>query len=384
MADGNLHASGLGVRYPVASMRKALGDLANLPDGAAHGMSGQHYVDETYFAHEKRTLLQQGWHCVGRADELPNLGDYRALTLLDEQLIIVRTEEKIIALSNLCRHRSMPLAEGSGNARLFVCPYHAWSYRINGALQRAPRMENTGFDPKSCALPSFACMERFGFVYVSLSETPPDLDKHLDGLYEKLQPYEPAAFRVVHAAEEIWNTNWKSLVENFMEGYHLSVVHPVTLHAYTPTELCKKGPAGLGFTSYTAHYPDCIPSRGQGAAELEATQKHASFLFSVFPCQVVSISPSLLVSLSLMPISAGQVDVRWTMSVYGDDLDEETIKERITLWSKVNREDRDKLERMQKALGSRHAGSGPLAGVDYEGTVKDFLNWLAREDSRYL
>ena len=85
-----------------------------------------------------------------------------------------------------------------------------------------------------------------------------------------------------------------------------------------------------------------------------------------------------------MPISAGQVDVRWTMSVYGDDLDEETIKERITLWSEVNREDRDKLERMQRALGSRHAGSGPLAGADYEGTVKDFLNWLAREDSRYL
>tara|TARA_B100001057_G_C22573712_1_gene842171 strand:- start:76 stop:813 length:738 start_codon:yes stop_codon:yes gene_type:complete len=245
-------------------------------------------------------------------------------------------------------------------------------------------MENAGFDPKSCALPSFACVERFGFVYVSLSETPSDLDQDLDGLYKKLQPYDPTTFRVVHSAEEIWNTNWKSLVENFMEGYHLSVVHKTTLHGYTPTELSKKGPTGPGYTSYTAHYPDHIPSRGQGAAGLNVAQKHASFLFSVFPCQVVSISPSLLVSLSLMPVSAGRVDVRWTMSVYGDDLTEDTIKERIALWSEVNREDREKLERMQNALGSRHATSGPLAGADYEGTVKDFLNWIAQEDSRYL
>ena len=384
MADGDLHASDPEWQDPVASLRKALGDLATRPEEAPHGMSGQHYVDETYFTHEKRTLLPQGWHCVGRADEWPNVGDYRALTLLDEQLIIVRTEEGIIALSNLCRHRSMPLAEGRGNARLFLCPYHGWSYRINGALQRAPRMENKGFDPKSCALPSFACVERFGFVYVSLSETPPDLDKDLDGLHEKLQPYDPAAFWIVHAAEEIWHTNWKSLVENFMEGYHLSVVHPVTLHGYTPTDLSKKGPAGPGYTSYTAHYPEHNPSRGQGAAGLDAAQRHASFLFSVFPCQVVSISPSLLVSLSLMPVSAGRVDVRLTMSVYGDDLDQETIKERIALWSEVNREDREKLERMQSALRSRHATSGPLAGSDYEGTVKDFLNWLAKEDTRYL
>ena len=384
MADGDLHASDVGSHHAVAALRKALGDFAALPDGAAYGMSGRYYVDESYFTHEKRTLLSQGWHCVGRADELPNVGDYRVLTLLDEPLIIIHTKEGIRALSNVCRHRGMPVAEGCGNARLFVCSYHAWSYRIDGALQRAPRMENAGFDPKSCALPSFACVERFGFVYVSLSETPSDLDQDLDGLYKKLQPYDPTTFRVVHSAEEIWNTNWKSLVENFMEGYHLSVVHKTTLHGYTPTELSKKGPTGPGYTSYTAHYPDHIPPRGQGAAGLNVAQKHASFLFSVFPCQVVSISPSLLVSLSLMPVSAGRVDVRWTMSVYGDDLTEDTIKERIALWSEVNREDREKLERMQSALGSRHATSGPLAGADYEGTVKDFLNWIAQEDSRYF
>lgn len=384
MAEGDIFGAEIGVPTPVSMMRQTLDGLANRPDASPRALQGRHYVDEAYFAFEKQTVLQNGWHCVGRADELPNIGDYRALRLLEEPIILVRTENGIVALSNLCRHRGMPLAEGSGNTKLFVCSYHAWSYRINGTLQRAPRMENAGFDPKTCALPSFACTERFGFIYVSLSETPPDLDQDLAGLHEGLQPYDPAAYRVVHSAEEIWNTNWKSLVENFMEGYHLSVVHPITLHGYTPTELSKKGPSGPGYTSYTAHYPDHIPPRGRGAEGLSEAQKHASYLFAVFPCQVVSISPSLLVSLNLMPVSAGRVDVRWTMSVYGDDLDGETIKDRIALWSEVNREDREKLERMQSALGSRHATGGPLAGPDYEGTVRDFLNWLARQDRLYL
>ena len=163
-------------------------------------------------------------------------------------------------------------------------------------------------------------------------------------------------------------------------GYHLSVVDPKTLHGYTPSELSKKGPSGPGFTSYIAHYPDHIPSRGQGSDKLTERERHASFLFATFPCQVVSIAPPLLVSLSLLPRSSQQVDVRWTMSVYGDELDTETINSRIALWTEVNREDREKLELMQQALGSRHAKGGPLAGPDYEGTVRDFVWWLATRD----
>ena len=207
-----------------------------------------------------------------------------------------------------------------------------------------------------------------------------NLVEDLKGLTEKLHSYNPSFYRLVHTADEVWNTNWKCLVENFMEGYHLSVVHPKTLHGYTPTELSKKGPSGLGFTSYTAHYPDHISSRGRGSDKLSESERHASFLFAAFPCQVVSIAPPLLVSLSLLPRSSSRVDVRWTMSVYGEELDAQTIDARIALWTEVNREDREKLELMQEALGSRYANGGPLAGPDYEGTVRDFVVWLASRD----
>ncbi|MEM7301453.1 MAG: aromatic ring-hydroxylating dioxygenase subunit alpha [Pseudomonadota bacterium] len=377
--DRHLEPHGPYSRIP--EMRVELATLAQLPDDAPFGLPGKFYVDDAWFLHERETHLRTGWHCVARADELPETGDYLTLELLGEPLILVRDKGGLKALSNVCRHRGMPLAQGSGTAKRFVCPYHAWMYGTDGQLQRAARMKNAGFDPKSCKLGGFALRERFGFLYVSLSETPGDIDAALSGLDAVIGAYQPEQYRLVHAATEVWNTNWKCLVENFMEGYHLSVVHPQTLHGYTPTGLSKKAASGAGFTSYFANYPSDLPSRGSGAPGLDPDARHRSSLFSAFPCQVASVAASLLVSLSIRPLTAQSIEVRWTMSVYGDDLDEETIEERIALWNEVNREDREKLELMQRALGSVHATGGPLAGEDYEGTVLDFLKWLARTDA---
>lgn len=365
----------------VNAMRRELAILSVAPDDAPYGLPGRFYTDEAYFRYECATVLRRGWHCVGRSDELPDAGDYLTLTLLGEPLIIVRDGQGIRALSNVCRHRGMPLAQGRGNTKRFICSYHAWIYGTDGALLRAARMQNSGFDSKTCRLGEFASAERFGFIYVCLHHAPGDLDQALEGLEPVIGPYQPEEYRIVHSAAEVWNTNWKCLVENFMEGYHLSVVHPQTLHGYTPTSLSRKGPSGQGFTSYFANYPRDIPPRGQGAPGLDAEARHRSTLFAAFPCQVASVAASLLVSLSIRPLTAASIEVRWTMSVYGDDLDEATIAERIALWEDVNREDREKLERMQEALGSVHATGGPLAGDDYEGTVRDFLLWLARQDA---
>jgi len=373
-----------GSRFDIArvtQMRETLAACAAADADAPLGLPGQFYTNPAFFDYECQTVLRNGWHCVGRADEFPEQGDYLTLNLLGEPLIVVRDGEDIKALSNVCRHRGMPLAEGQGNANRFVCRYHAWTYGTDGALLRAPRMKNTGFDPKSCKLGTFACIQRFGFVYVSLSDTPSDIDADLAGLSEVIGRYQPDDFTIVHSASEVWNCNWKSLVENFMEGYHLSVVHPQTLHGYTPTGLSRKGPSGAGFTSYFANYPDNIPPRGEGAPALTNEERHRSTLFAAFPSQVVSIAASLLVSLSIRPLTPTSIEVRWTMSVFGDSLDGDTIDQRIALWEDVNREDREKLEAMQSALGSVYATGGPLAEDDYEGTVRDFLLWLARQDA---
>ncbi len=362
----------------VEAMQKELAEVAAAPGGAPRGLPGVFYNDQEFFEYEAATVLRNGWHCVGREDEIAKVGDYITVRLVGEPIIIVRDESGIKALSNVCRHRGMPLVEGVGNTKRFVCSYHAWMYSTDGSLLRAARMKNDGFDPKSCKLGEFHCIVRFGFIYVCVSDTPPDFDIELDGLDGFIGRYEPENYRLVHSDTEIWNTNWKCLVENFMEGYHLSVVHPETLHGYTPTGLARKAASGKGFTSYNANYPEDTPSRGKGAPGLSSEERHRSTLFSVFPCQVVSIAASLLVSLSIRPLTSNSIQVKWTMSVYGDELDYAAVKHRIKLWEDVNQEDREKLERMQTSFQSVYANGGPLAEPDYEGTVHDFLLWLNR------
>ena len=354
-------------------------EIAALPQESALTLPGRAYVDQALFDRERETLLASGWHCLGRCDEVPNAGDFFATELLGEPLLIVRGDDDVIrVMSNLCRHRAMPLAQGRGNSEKFVCSYHAWSYSRDGALRSAVRMNSTALDKTSCRLPRYRSEEWNGFLYVSLDDDAPPLAPTLAELEEVVAPYHAEDFRVVHTAEEVWHCNWKCLVENFMEGYHLSVVHPVTLHGYTPTALSRKFEGGAGYTGYHANYPQTIPARGTGHADLTDEQRHRSSLYCVYPCQVVSQAANLLVSLSLHPLSPSSVRVKWTLSVWEDELDDAAIAERVALWDEVNREDREKLERLQPGLGSRRADAGPLAPSDYEGTIHDFHGYLAR------
>jgi phenylpropionate dioxygenase-like ring-hydroxylating dioxygenase large terminal subunit len=364
-------------------LRDKLQDLAALPADRPMGMPGAFYTSQAQFEHEAQTVLRSGWHCLGRVDEIPEPGDFFTAQLLNEPLLAVRGDDgDVRVMANVCRHRGMPLADGRGNTKRFVCSYHAWAYGRDGALLRAPRMENAGFDAKSCRLPEHRVQLWNGFIYVSLDPAAEPFEHpDLDAL---LAPYETADFRLVHVAEEEWSTNWKCLVENFMEGYHLSVVHPQTLHGYTPSGLSRKLVSGEGYTSYAANYPDTIAPRGDGAPGLSEAERKRSTLFAKFPTQVASQAASLLVSLSIFPVHASLIRVKWTMSVYQDNLDHETIRQRIALWEEVNREDREKLERMQIALGSAFALEGPLAGDDYEGTIRDFQIWLAAQDAKVV
>ncbi len=110
----------------IDAMRSKLNMTASAPADAPWGLPGNFYTDQAFFEYECATLLKSSWHCVGRADELLEIGDYITLNLLSEPLIIVRDQSGIKALSNVCRHRGMRLAEGTGNTKRFVCPYHAW------------------------------------------------------------------------------------------------------------------------------------------------------------------------------------------------------------------------------------------------------------------
>lgn len=365
----------------LAAMTETLRAVAALPEQDARCLPGRFYTDPDYFRYEVETFLSKEWHCLGRADEIPNPGDYFTTQLFDEPLLVVRGDDGAVrVLSNVCRHRGMLLAENSGSARRFVCSYHAWSYGRAGDLINAPRMRDKGVTEKTCSLPAFRSEIWNGFIYANLDPDAAPLTPRLGQLETLLAPYETAGMRIVRSVEEEWRTNWKCLVENFMEAYHLSVVHPETLHPYTPTGLSRKSMSDDAFTAYCANYPDTAESRGIGAPGLSGEERRRSTLFCLFPTQIASQAATLLVSLSIQPLAVDRIRVRWTMSTYGEELTQDELESRISLWNEVNREDREKLEKMQRALASRHAPSGPLAPRDYEGTIWDFYRYLGRQN----
>lgn len=206
----------------------------------------------------------------------------------------------------------------------------------------------------------------------------PPLAPRLTGLDAILKNFHTDEMHHVFVTEEIWDANWKCLLENFMEGYHLSRVHPQTLGGRTPTRLCEKFESGEGYTGYRANYPHTAPFRGNCHPDLTEKEKSCSTLFSIYPAMVASQSSDVLAYMSLQPAGVDQVRIRWGLSVYDKDMPAAEIQSRVELWQAINAEDQIKLAKVQHALHSKSAVSGPLAPDDFEGTIRDIYGYLAK------
>ena len=143
------------------------------------------YTSEEFLAFERRALFEHEWCCVGVASRIPETGDWFTATVSTEPIIVVRHKDgSIRAFSAICRHRGMQVAEGEGNNRAFRCPYHHWSYRLDGRLLGAPAMEHTDdFDKADWGLPNLAVELWYGFVFVNFNPEAPPLAPTL-GRYE--------------------------------------------------------------------------------------------------------------------------------------------------------------------------------------------------------
>ena len=359
-------------------MKSLLKEISNRPQG--HGLPPACYTSDKFLQLETKKLFLNEWHCLGREDEVPEVGDYFTMDLMSEPLLVVRrTKSDISVLSNVCRHRGMPVASGSGNTKRFKCPYHAWTYELSGKLRNAPLVPKEQLD-KNCRLPQLKLRCWQGFMFASLDANavwPEDQETQtLIPLEQHIANYHMQSMHHAVSFVETWNCNWKSLVENFMDGYHLSVVHPETLHHLTPTSLCKKITGSAAFTAYTANYANKAPPRENHHPSLTDKQVKQSQLFCVFPSLVASVSADTLVYLALHPLSVSQVSVKWGIATYESDLSEAELTARVDKWKKINNEDHEILQRLQAGLRSRHSVTGPLAAEHFEGTLHDFHRYL--------
>lgn len=363
-----------------AEKQKLFSSIASDNKLVPHTMPGWYYTDAPLFEAEKTAVFERNWVAVGHQSELPKQGNYFTVRIGDEPVIVLRsTDGDIAALSNCCRHRGMQLAEGRGRTSVLTCPYHAWSYDLDGRLIKAPYMENSpAFELESCQLPQFQTTIWQGFIFVNISGDAAPMDDSLAAITPAFDHYRLDQRLSTPTWHETWRTNWKALVENFMEGYHLSTSHATSLDAYSPTHLCEKMTSGPTFTAYRSHYRPEAADRGPFLPELTTEERRSSVLFSAFPNFMIAVGPNAALWLALLPEEPESVAVKMGVAINPGTEDAPATREYIELCHEFSAEDRQILETQQKNMRSRLRPSVPLAPENLEGTIWDFTRFISR------
>lgn len=350
------------------------------PYEEARALPGAFYTDPRFLELERAELFGKEWICVGRVEEVPNQGDYLTFDVADEPIIVVRGDDGVVrALSNVCRHRGTKIASNSGNVRNFVCPYHHWSYDTSGRLVNAPNIESrVGFDLQDCRLPELKCDAWQGFLFVSLDPAAMPVVDRLAGLSGMIGNYHLEEMKLRYLADEVWDTNWKCLLENFMEGYHLSPLHRRTLHKVNPSGLCRHFDPGDAYFGYLAGFATRLPEDRIGHTDLSEEEFNNCVMFSVPPGLAVGAGSDYSSFLCIRPESIDRVRVKLGLIFFGDTWSMAQVDEAVALFRNTMAEDKTVLVELQRGLGSRFHAPGPLAPRDMEGPIWDFYQYLSR------
>ena len=205
---------------------RTLEDCRAVPS-EAWSIPPEYYTDAQRYAEEDRLVFRSGWVGVGRADRFAP-GLVTAQQIGSVSVLISRTPEgELRALANSCRHRGMELVEGVADCSRIRCPFHAWTYDLDGRLVGAPHMQHAAdFDREEHGLERFAVAETHGFVFVSLCEAPPSVDEWFADFDDIHDSWPLADLVTARRREFTVECNWKAFADVFNEYYHLPIVHP--------------------------------------------------------------------------------------------------------------------------------------------------------------
>ena len=233
----------------------ALYDGVRRPLLDAEGLPPACYTDPAFHRAELERVFRRGWHMVGRLDQVAAPGDYLTATVGEVGLIVVRGRDGVVrAFANACRHRGTPLVEGRGSCAAFRCPYHSWTYALDGSLKGAAGMEQTrDFDMEGLGLLPLRLADWGGFLFAAVEGAVPPLATWLGGLPARLAAYRFDDMVATRVVDYTVACNWKLWVENFMEGYHIATVHRSTINKQ-PVVNIPEDPGGGAFVSiYERH-----------------------------------------------------------------------------------------------------------------------------------
>ena len=350
----------------------ALRQNVTVPFEEARGMPPEVYTSAAFTRLEEERIFARDWFCVGRADALAAPGDYAALELAGQPVAVIRGHDGALrAVSNVCLHRMSTLLHGRGNATSIVCPYHAWTYGLDGRLRGAPAMErNRAFDKADYRLPALRCEEWLGWVFVTLNAEAEPVAARLAGAEALIDDFDMANYRQSFFEEHVWDTNWKVLAENFMESYHLPVCHAATIGGLSKLEemVCPEGSPAFNYHWILKDDTLKIALAHPRNTRLKGERRRTTFLLSIYPSLMITITPGYFWYLALQPNGPGQVRIGYGGGLsqdYHEDEDAQAhFRQLKTMLDKVNEEDRGCTEKVYRGLLSGMSRPGHLSHLE--------------------
>lgn len=352
-----------------------------------HTLDARYYVDTAIWRQEQARILRGQWLLAGHVSALPDSGSYFLYEVGDDSVLVTRDDAgNIRAHHNVCRHRGARLCrEPRGNlGRVVRCPYHAWTYALDGALQVAPHMQEVaGFDSAQWPLKQVALAEWRGFVFLNLAPDPQPFNAALStpGGRVCLWPLEmlQSAHQIVYEVA----ANWKLLFHNYSECYHCPGAHPL-LNRLAPYRNSANdledgavlgGPMTMSNTegSMTMHGGRCAPP----FAALAAAERGRVYYYTLFPSAFLSLHPDYVLVHRVQPLDAGRTRVTcdWyfhpeAIAAAGFD-----AQPAIEFWDLTNRQDWMLCESVMRGIGSSAWTPGPYSELESQ---------LAAFDRHYL
>src|SRR3989440_1385361 len=309
----------------------------------------KYFVSAGVFAEEQTRIFSHHWLLVGHQNQIGKAGDYFVSEVANESLIIIRDQRSTIrGFYNVCRHRGTRLKEDAcGHASVIQCPYHAWTYGLDGRLIGAPHMDQVpGFDKADYSLHAVNLALWEGFIFGSLGESPTPLEEWFAPLAGKFAPWNLPRLRSAKRIEYDVRANWKLIFENYSECYHCPGVHPA-LSRLTPYDSAEndlsEGPFLGGSMRITKG--KSLSLSGNACAlpvgDMTAEDHHRVFYYSIFPNMLLSLHPDYVMVHQIWPKSPDRTLILCDWLFHPDAFDRPDFQpdDAIEFWDMTNRQD---------------------------------------------
>jgi glycine betaine catabolism A len=333
----------------------------------------RYFIAPEVFAQEQAAIFRTQWVLVGHQNQLMAPGDYFIQEVAGESLIIVRGQNGIVhGFHNVCRHRGTRLCEETtGHVAAIQCPYHAWTYSLDGRLIGAPHMEKVpGFKKDDYPLRTISLAFWEGFIFVNLSPNPPSAEKWFAPITGKFGHWNLPVLRSAKRMSYDVRANWKLIFENYSECYHCPLVHPA-LARVSPYDSAEndlsEGPFLGGFMAIAKGASLTISGEAcaRPVGDMEEGDHHRVFYYSIFPNMLLSMHPDYVMVHRLSPQSPERtvIECDWFFHPEAAGLTDPRYKpeDAIEFWDTTNKQDWHVCELSQQGISSLAYQPGPYS-----------------------